>query len=103
RRVHCDNPLNGSSAYGAKRIMACEHDAVLLRAVVAVGFVVRTLERSHFGGIFVVRQQRVFVLLFVLKELVHLGFGAVLRAYLPALRLNGVLIIFELLLLPRGW
>jgi len=51
-RVQADDSLDGSAADGAESdFVAREHDAVLLRAVVASGFVHRSFEGAYFAGV----------------------------------------------------
>jgi hypothetical protein len=46
-RVHFNDSLNCPAAHGAESIVPGEHDAILLRPIVAVGLVVRTFECAH--------------------------------------------------------
>src|SRR5580700_5395272 len=68
-RIHFYNPFNRPPADRTESIVPGEHDAVLLWPVVAVGFVVRTLECTHLVRILVARQHGVFFLALFSKEL----------------------------------
>src|SRR5207237_2476694 len=78
-----------------------EHDAVGLRAVVAVRLVVRALERADLAGVRSFVQELRVALLLVAEERIHLRLGTICSADRPALLLNLFRVALELLFRPR--
>src|SRR5439155_2410623 len=100
--VQSDHPLDGPPAHGAEAdLVAGEHGAVDLGAVVAVRLVDRAFEGAHLARIWGGAQELAHPLAFFPEERLHLRLRALLLPDLSPASLDVPLGGLELLLRPR--
>src|SRR5271169_6307438 len=92
-RIKCNHTLDGPSAHGTEAdFVPCEHDAVRLGTVVALGLVEGPLEGADLPRMGPRPQKRRHLLALLPEEGLHLRFRPFLRADLAATSLDFVLL-----------
>src|SRR5437868_14121980 len=102
-RIDVDDTFDGAPAdFADANFVAREIDAIGLRAEESLRFVACAFERADLAGVLFVDVEKLrFPLLLFAEERVHLRLRTILRAQLPAPRLDLARMLFEFFFVPR--
>src|ERR1035441_4351670 len=101
--VHANHTFDGAAADGAETdLVTREHDAILLRAVVAAPFVHGPFKRADLARVSSGAEDPRRHGAFFAEQCLHVGFRTMLGANGVTALLNCLLHLFELLLRPDG-
>src|ERR1039458_5558371 len=99
--VHANHAFDGAAAHGAETdLVAGEHDAILLRAVVSAPFVHGSFKRADLARVGTGAEDPCRHAALFAEQRFHVGFRPVLRADGAAALLDRLLHLLELLLRP---